>query len=635
MTCKSLKKQRRRNSQKEKNRTYMESLEKANKALSQANEILELSPVVIFEWPIPPHMPATYVSKNISRFGYADTELLTGKVDFYDLIYPEDLERVRRTVQKARENHQNRYTYMYRILTKQGEIRWVEDCTTLIRDESGALVSEKGILRDVTAEVILNDRMSESEVRFRELFENACAMIFTYDFNGRFTSANRCCLNLLGLEWNELCEKTLYDFLDTEQTMVDLQDLLYLDTYLNDPVELKVTTGEGITHVIETRNSLLYRDDVPCEIQTVAHDITDHKTAEAQIEYLTYKDRLTGLYNRLYFDMTMQDLELRRFQPITIIIGDMNGLKLANDAFGHSVGDELLVLTSSILEDSVSDLNAIVSRLSGDEFAILLLGIGKVGADMVCERIRKSCEEVTMPRMKPSIALGFASWNSSMTLLEETMREAEDNMYHNKLNESKSIRSAIIHSLQASLEEKTTETRSHAERLRTLGLRLGKRIGLGANDMDELALAAVMHDIGKIGIPDNVLMKRGPLEDDEWQIMRKHPEIGYHIILSSPSMSKVAEFILAHHERWDGKGYPRGLQRENIPLISRIISVVDSYDVMTSDRPYKTAITPEMALKEIERCSGSQFDPFVAAAFIKMVRFEEVEAENNYAVLVE
>lgn len=623
MTCKTLKKHRRRYSQEKiKNKTY-------------ANEILELSPVIIFEWPVPPGMPATYVSKNISRFGYSDRDLLTGKVDFYDLIFPDDLERVRRTVQKARENHQNHYTYMYRILTKQGEIRWVEDCTTLIRDESGALVSEKGILRDVTAEVTLNDKMSESEVRFRELFENACAMIFTCDFNGRFTSANRCCLDLFGLDWNELRDKTLYDFLDPEQTQVDLQDLLYLETYLNDPVELKVTTGQGTTHVIEARNSLLYRDDVPCEIQTVANDITDRKIAEAQIEYLTYHDRLTGLYNRLYFDMTMQDLELKRFQPITIIIGDMNGLKLANDAFGHSVGDELLVLTSTILEDSVSDLNAIVARLSGDEFAILLLGIGKVGADMVCERIRKSCEEVTMPRMKPSIALGFASWNSTMTLLEETMREAEDNMYHNKLNESKSIRSAIIHSLQASLEEKTTETRFHAERLRTLGLRLGKRIGLGANDMDELALAAVMHDIGKIGIPDYVLMKRGPLEDDEWQIMRKHPEIGYHIILSSPSMSKVAEFILAHHERWDGKGYPRGLQKENIPLISRIISVVDSYDVMTSDRPYKTAVTPEMALKEIERCSGSQFDPMVAATFIEMVKSEELEAENNYAVLVE
>lgn len=617
--------------EKSQNIRYTKSLENANRELGRANEILELSPIVVFEWPIPPQIPATYVSQNIHQFGYNAEELLNGSVDFYDLVHPEDLERVRRTITKARENHQDEYTYMYRILTKQGEVRWVQDWTILVRDEKGNLLSEKGVLRDVTDEVTLNDKMSESEVRFRELFENASALIFTCDFTGRFTSANRGCLSLLGFEWKELEGKCLQDFLDPAQPEVDLQDLRYLESYLNEPVELKIMNRDGITHVIETRNSLLYRDDVPNEIQTVAHNITDRKIAEAQIEYLTYHDRLTGLYNRLYFDMTMQDLEEKQLQPVTIIIGDMNGLKLANDAFGHSVGDQMLVLTGRILEESVSDLNAIVARLSGDEFAILLLGIGKIGANMVCERIRTACQEITTPGMRPSIALGFSAWDSNLTLLEESMREAEDNMYHNKLNESKSIRSAIIHSLQASLEEKTTETRAHAERLRTLALLLGKRIGLGANDMDELALAAVMHDIGKIGIPDSVLMKQGPLDEDEWLVMKKHPEVGYHIILSSPNMSKVAEFILSHHERWDGTGYPRGLQQENIPLIARIISVVDSYDVMTSDRPYKTAISSEMALLEIERCSGTQFDPLVAKAFIEMIQSDAEAEQNNYS----
>ncbi len=609
------------------------TLEKTMKELAFANELLKLSPVIIFEWPIPSKAAATHVSQNISRFGYEAGELLSGAVDFYDLVHPEDVERVRRTILKARESNRNEYTYMYRVVTRSGETRWVEDWTILIRDKDGALQSEKGILRDVTDEVALNDMMSESNVRYRELFENASALIFTCDLEGYFTSANRECLNLLGLNWSQLKGKTLHDFLDENQPLVDLQDFKYLEAYLNDPVELKIVTAQGITHVLETRNSLLYKDDIPHEIQTVAYDITDRKLAEARIEYLSYHDRLTGLYNRLHFDMTMQDMELQQMRPITIIIGDMNGLKLANDAFGHTMGDQLLVHTSRILEDAVSDLDAIVARLSGDEFAILLPGVGKVGANMVCERVRTACEECMGTSMKPSIALGFASWDSDMILLEEALREAEDNMYHNKLNESKSIRSAIIHSLQASLEEKTTETRSHAERLRTMALRLGKRMGLGANDMDELALAAVMHDIGKIGIPDSVLMKAGPLNDDEWQIMKKHPEAGYHIILSSPNMAKVAEFILCHHERWDGKGYPRGLQRENIPLISRIISVVDSYDVMTSDRPYKTAMTCKMALMEIERCAGTQFDPIIAAAFVEMVTAEE-NALDDYALSI-
>lgn len=603
-----------------------EYIEQTSKELNRAQEILDISPIIAFEWPIPPGSAATYVSGNIVRFGYTMEELLSGKVDYYDMVCPEDLDRVRRTIHKARENNLQEYTYMYRLMTKNGEPRWVEDWTILIRNDQGELVSEKGILRDVTDEILLKDRMSESVIRYRELFENASALIFTCDFDGAFTSANRECLTLLGTDWDELQHQRLQDYLDIAQPTVDLQDFRYLESYINEPVELKVINRDGTTHVLETRNSLLYKDDVPCEIQTVAHDITDRKIAEAQVEYLTYHDRLTGLHNRLYFDQTLIDMEMKQIQPITIIIGDMNGLKLANDAFGHGVGDQMLIHTARILEDAASDLDAVVARLSGDEFAILLPGIGKVGANMVCERIRTGCQELDIPGIRPSIALGFASWDSSLTLLEEALREAEDNMYHNKLNESKSIRSAIIHSLQASLEEKTTETRAHAERLRTLALRLGKRIGLGANDMDELALAAVMHDIGKIGIPDSVLMKAGPLDDEEWLVMKKHPEVGYHIILSSPNMSKVAEFILCHHERWDGQGYPRGLQRENIPLISRIIAVVDAYDVMTSDRPYKIAISPEKALLELERCSGSQFDPLVASAFIDMIRFEGQDA---------
>lgn len=599
---------------------YIRNLERVNAELTRVHEILEFSPVVFFEWPMALHLPATYVSPNINRFGYSAEEILSGKVGFYDLVHPDDADRVRRMVSKARENHLSQYTYMYRIVTRDKDIRWVEDWTVLVWKENGELNCEKGLLRDVTEEVTLNDRARESSVRYRELFENASALIFTCDLNGRFTSANRECLELLGLNWNQLKEMTIYDILDAEHESMDLQDFAYLEMYLNSPVELRIVNAYSEQKVIELRNSLLYNGEIPNEIQSVAHDITERKAAERKIEYLTYHDRLTGLNNRLYFDMKLKEFQERQIQPLSIIIGDMNGLKLANDAFGHSVGDQLLIRIANIMDDSASDINGIVARLSGDEFAILLPEIGKVGANMVCERIREGCEDALAGGIKPSIALGFSAWSIDQNTVEEALREAEDNMYHNKLNESKSIRSAIIHSLQASLEEKTTETRSHAERLRTLALKLGKRMNLGANAMDELALAAVMHDIGKIGIPDSVLTKPEALDEEEWQVMKKHPEVGYHIILSSPNMSKVAEFILCHHERWDGTGYPQGLQRDSIPLISRIIAVVDSYDVMTSDRPYKTAISSEEALAEIERCAGTQFDPTIASVFVEMMR---------------
>lgn len=244
-------------------RVYTQHLERMNRELLRTHEILEHSPVVVFEWPVEAHAPALYVSRNISRFGYAPEELLTGQVDFYDMIHPEDVDRVRRMVLKARQNRLEQYTYMYRIVTRHGEVRWVEDWTVLVRNAEGELVSEKGMLRDVTEEVSLTDKASESDVRYRELFENASALIFTCDFSGIITSANRECLSLLGTTWEALRGMPLQSWLDPCQPLPDLQDFAYLETYLNDPVELKIRTSGGLTRVIEARNSLLYKGTSP------------------------------------------------------------------------------------------------------------------------------------------------------------------------------------------------------------------------------------------------------------------------------------------------------------------------------------------------------------------------------------
>jgi len=601
-------------------RESSQSIDALNQELEMVNQFIENGSVVLFEWPVPLKSPALFVSGSISYFGYSTEEFTSGELGYYDFVHPEDRERVQRTNEKARESNLKEYTYMYRILTKNGDIKWVEDWTLLIRDSFNRITTERGILRDVTHEVQMNEQMSDSETRFRELFDNAGAIIFTYDFEGRFISANRACLELFEFDLLKLKTLTIYEMLSRPDCNLDLNDLRYMETYLNEPVELHVKSSSGKTYTVEARNSLLFKDDLPSEIQTVAIDITDRKKAEAQVQYLTYHDRLTGLYNRLYFDRLIEVLEREQQMPLAVIIGDMNGLKLTNDAFGHRSGDDLLVRMAHILKNAVSGQDALIARLSGDEFSILLPESGRDKAEAVCKRIRDLSQESEEAPIRPSIALGYGCWDSEAVGLEEIIREAEDNMYHNKLNESKSIRSSIIQTLQASLEEKTTETREHAERLRKLSVNLGFRMSLSGSQLDELALAAAMHDIGKIGIPDALLVKPEGLTSEEWQIMRKHPEIGYHIILSSPSMAKVAEFILAHHERWDGTGYPRKLKGEDIPLISRIIAVVDAYDVMLFGRPYRSARLQHDVLDEIEQCSGTQFDPIIAKTFVDMIR---------------
>ncbi|WP_041275127.1 HD-GYP domain-containing protein [Desulfotomaculum nigrificans] len=216
-----------------------------------------------------------------------------------------------------------------------------------------------------------------------------------------------------------------------------------------------------------------------------------------------------------------------------------------------------------------------------------------------------------------SIALGYATKNKAKENIWQVLKEAEEWMYRNKLLQSKSYRNAIISSLKATLFEKSMETEEHAERLKEISLKIAKGLGISDKQMDELELLAVLHDIGKVAIKESILMNPGKLTEEEWEEMKKHPEIGYRIARATPELAPVAEYILCHHERWDGRGYPRGLKGEEIPLLSRILAVADAFDAMTNDRPYRKAMSREESLAELERNAGTQFDPEIVSAFIE------------------
>jgi diguanylate cyclase (GGDEF)-like protein len=335
---------------------------------------------------------------------------------------------------------------------------------------------------------------------------------------------------------------------------------------------------------------------------------------EYDFRIISYYDKLTGLYNRTYWDQAILGMDKPHLHPISIVIGDMNGLKLANDAFGHKQGDDMLISMADILK-SVFGVKSIVARLGGDEFAVLITNTDSALTSKLCSKVRSRCVQASNEPIRLSIALGYATKTCEKATISEIMQEADDNMYRNKLNESNSIRSSIISSLRTTLEEKNIETKEHVERLKSLSLSVGRALELADSTLDELSIASDMHDIGKIGISDTILLKRDKLTEEEWTIIRKHPEIGYHIILSSPKLASIAEYILAHHERWDGKGYPRGLKEREIPLLSRIIAIADAYDAMTSSGSYRPRRTKEEALEELRRCAGTQFDPQLAEVF--------------------
>ena len=335
-----------------------------------------------------------------------------------------------------------------------------------------------------------------------------------------------------------------------------------------------------------------------------------------------YKDKLTGLYNRDFFEEELYRLDSPRQLPMSVIMGDLNGLKLINDAFGHDMGDKALKNAAGLMKKAFRKED-IVSRIGGDEFVVLLPKTSEQTALSIIKRIKDDCIANPLDFIKISISFGVATKKNIEEDIFQVFRKAEDRMYFNKLTESKEVKLSMINYLKDKLEEISTETKAHYERLKSLCLVLADKLGLSDIEKEQIKLLCEFHDIGKIGIPSQILKKKADLNNDEWERVRRHSEIGYHIMGAARETLAIDELILVHHERWDGKGYPGLLKNDEIPLTARIFAIADAYDAMVNDRPYKNKISNNEALKEIDNKAGTQFDPYLARVFTQIMSMEK------------
>lgn len=349
----------------------------------------------------------------------------------------------------------------------------------------------------------------------------------------------------------------------------------------------------------------------------VFRDVSHEKERKKQILYLSYHDSLTGLYNRRFIEEEMQRIDSEKQYPFSLIMGDVNGLKITNDVFGHKTGDKLLQKVAQALTNSCGQED-IISRWGGDEFLILLPNATAGTAEQTIKRIKTNLTAQSREILTLSVAFGCAEKNE-YNELQQVIQTSEEWMYHQKLLEGKSYRNTIINTLLCTLYEKSLETEKHDERLKKYCQAVGRKLKLSDEELNELSLLALLHDIGKVGVSQNILQKPGPLTPEEWKEMKNHTEIGYRIAQNIPELSTVSEYILSHHERWDGKGYPNGLAGDNIPLLCRILAVADAYDAMTNDRAYRKALGKEKAIAELRKNSGTQFDSNIVSVFIQLI----------------
>jgi diguanylate cyclase (GGDEF)-like protein/putative nucleotidyltransferase with HDIG domain len=299
-------------------------------------------------------------------------------------------------------------------------------------------------------------------------------------------------------------------------------------------------------------------------------------------------------------------------------MGDVNGLKLINDAFGHIEGDKLLMNAAKAIESACRS-DDVAARWGGDEFTILLPKTKKEEAEAIVKRIKDVCSDMQIDSINISISFGCDTKEIIDEEIIKVLKNAEDYMYKHKVIESDSMRGNIINAILSTLHEKNPREEQHSKRVSELCQKIGREIELPEIEINRLKVVGLLHDIGKIAIDENILNKPGKLTDKEWNEIKRHPDIGYRILSSSHEMSEIAEYVLAHHERYDGLGYPKGLKGDEIPFVSRIITIADAYDAMTSERSYRSALPKEVAIDVLQKNAGIQFDPELASVFIEKV----------------
>lgn len=538
-----------------------------------------------------------------------------------NISHPDDIASDLRNYQKLLSGEITSYNMEKRYIRPDGTIVWVNMTMGVLDLPGMARRRYACLIQNITERKHMQEALSKSLERFRIAQEmspdgfsilhpirdqNECVVDFTWVYE------NPAIARMNGTDPEKVIGKRLLELFPSHQgtrIFKTYQQVAELGT--------PQTIEEGSAGESMVRQTWLRLAVVPMgdDIAILAQDLTERKQAEELLVYQRDHDPLTGLYNREYLENKIKQVEDENILPVSIIIVDTNGLKLVNDSFGHAEGDSILKRTANLLL-SHSRKNDIVARYGGDEFVLVLPSVSLLETESLLKVLDSEAKEMETTGIPCSLAYGYAIRNSVAEKFVTIFKAAEDMMNRHKLYESSSAKNKTIGLIINSLFAKSRRESEHSKRVSNLCESIAKRLGMTPVEIQRMRIAGLMHDIGKIGISETILNKTGKLSEGEWEQMRQHPEIGYRILSASNEFADISNAILEHHERWDGKGYPRGLAGEDISVQGRIIAVADAFDAMTSERSYKQPMTVQSAIAEIQRYAGTQFDPTIAQVVV-------------------
>ena len=500
---------------------------------------------------------------------------------------------------------------------KDGSTVWTEVITSYYMNPQTGRMETSGVTRDISARKQAEIKLLQSEAKYRTLLEHATQAIVVIQ-KGLFKFCNPHTVKMTGYEHKEIIDSPFITHIHPQD--VAMVQANYIKCLAGEEVplyEFRIFHKNGSLCWLEVSSLPIEWEGETAALSFIS-DLTERKLKEQEILYHSYHDQLTGLYNRRYYEDALKRLNEQEYLPFSIILADVNGLKLTNDAFGHLAGDRLLQTIANAIK-SVCRCDDVAARIGGDEFALLLPNTSAYDAEQVAARLREAIGKSQSGHVVVSLSLGWATKSSLLEQNHHSYMRAEEMMYSNKLTESPKMKRATLDQIIRNLYERSSHEEQHATRVSLWCEQMGIALGLESQQVSELRIAGLHHDIGKIGVNAAGLYGQELLNEADRLDSVRHPEIGYAILSALPEYGEIARIVLAHHEHWDGSGYPKGLRGEGIPRASRIIHVIEAYDTMVSSLNYHEPYDEEKAIQELQRLAGSQFDPAVVEAFCKHV----------------